>query len=103
MMVDRFTVMTLCRSRRAGQIGYMTDKTLHVVPEGDNQLELFAPAFADVAFRDQQDLMENPLCTLGKTPRKEPIRYQVGDKFVTVSANSETGIATIYDHDILIW
>lgn len=72
-------------------------------PEGDSQLELFAPTFADVAFRDQQDLMENPLCSLGKKPRTEPIRYQVGDKFVTVSANSETGIATIYDHDILIW
>lgn len=66
-------------------------------------MELFAPAFADVAFRDQQDLMENPLCSLSKKPRTEPIRYQVGDKFVTVSANSETGIATIYDHDILIW
>lgn len=81
----------------------MTLPTTRSAPEGDSQLELFAPTFADVAFRDQQDLMENPLCSLSKKPRTEPIRYQVGDKFVTVSANSETGIATIYDHDILIW
>jgi len=72
-------------------------------PEGDSQLELFVSSFVDVVFRDQQDLMENPLCSLGKTPRKEPIRYQVGDKFVTVTANSETGMCTIYDHDVLIW
>lgn len=72
-------------------------------PEGDSQLELFVSSFVDVVFRDQQDLMENPLCSLGKTPRKEPIKYQVGDKFVSVTANSETGMCTIYDHDVLIW
>lgn len=82
----------------------MAKKTeLRDAPEGDSQLELFAPAFVDVAFRDQQDLMENPLCTLGKTPRKEPIKYQVGNKFVSVTAPPEIGISTIYDHDILIW
>lgn len=72
-------------------------------PEGDEQLELFVSSFVDVVFRDQQDLMENPLCSLGKTPRKDPIKYQVGEKFVTVTANSETGMCTIYDHDVLIW
>lgn len=72
-------------------------------PEGDGQLELFVPAFAEVAFRDQQDLMENPFCTLSRKPRKEPIKYKVGDKYITITGNSETGIATIYDHDILIW
>ncbi|WP_082171637.1 replication initiator protein A [Methylobacterium indicum] len=72
-------------------------------PEGDSQLELFVSNFVDIVFRDQQDLMENPLCSLGKTPRKDPIKYQVGDKFVTVTANSETGMCTIYDHDVLIW
>lgn len=72
-------------------------------PVGDEQFELFAPTFVDVAFRDQQDLMENPLCSLGKKPRTEPIHYEVGDKYVRVTANSETGIATIYDHDVLIW
>lgn len=81
----------------------MTLPATRPAPEGDSQLELFVSSFVDVVFRDQQDLMENPLCTLGKTPRKEPIRYQVGDKFLTITANSETGICTIYDHDILIW
>lgn len=81
----------------------MKPPTTRPAPEGDNQLELFVSNFVDVVFRDQQDLMENPLCSLGKTPRKEPIKYQVGEKFVTVTANSETGMCTIYDHDVLIW
>jgi len=81
----------------------MKNQATRQAPEGDSQLELFVSSFVDVVFRDQQDLMENPLCSLGKTPRKDPIRYQVGDKFVTVTANSETGMCTIYDHDVLIW
>jgi plasmid replication initiation protein len=32
-----------------------------------------------------------------------PIQYQVGDVWVEVSANSQFGMATIWDADILIW
>jgi plasmid replication initiation protein len=76
---------------------------LRSAPVGDGQLELFEGAFVDIAFRDQQDLMENPLCSLAKGKRIKKITYQAGDKFVEVTANAEYGMATIYDHDILMW
>ena len=72
-------------------------------PRHDNQLDLFSPTFYDIAFRDQQDLMERPFYSLSKKPRKKPIRYQSGQAWVEVTANAQYGMATIYDHDIMIW
>jgi plasmid replication initiation protein len=67
------------------------------------QPDLFAANFADIPIRDQRDTMERPFFSLAKKPRLEPISYQVGNVWVAVSANSQFGMATIWDADILIW
>jgi plasmid replication initiation protein len=64
---------------------------------------LFAASFADIPIRDQRDTMERPFFSLAKKPRLTPIQYQVGNVWVEVSANSQFGMATIWDADILIW
>jgi plasmid replication initiation protein len=69
----------------------------------DRQPDLFAASFADIPIRDQRDTMERPFFSLAKKPRLEPIRYQVGNVWVEVSANPQFGMATIWDADILIW
>lgn len=77
--------------------------TKRVPPKGDLQQDLFAACFSDVPIRDQRDTMERPFFSLAKKPRKSPIEYNVGNVFVRVSPNSDYGIATIWDADILIW
>ena len=72
-------------------------------PLGDHQPDLFAASFADIPIRDQRDTMERPFFSLAKKPRLTPIKYQVGNVWVEVSANSQFGMATIWDADILIW
>jgi plasmid replication initiation protein len=72
-------------------------------PRGDKQPDLFAASFADIPIRDQRDTMERPFFSLAKKPRLAPIEYKVGNVWVEVSANSQFGMATIWDADILIW
>lgn len=72
-------------------------------PAGDQQPDLFAATFADIPIRDQRDTMERPFFSLAKRPRLEPIKYNVGDIWVEVSANPQFGMATIWDADIIIW
>ena len=72
-------------------------------PSRDSQPDLFAANFADIPIRDQRDTMERPFFSLAKKPRLNPIRYQVGNVWVEVSANPQFGMATIWDADILIW
>jgi plasmid replication initiation protein len=72
-------------------------------PKGDEQLDLFVAVFADIPIRDQRDMMERPFFSLAKNPRLKPIEYQVGDVWVRVTANADSGMATIWDADILIW
>ena len=72
-------------------------------PQGDQQPDLFAATFADIPIRDQRDTMERPFFSLAKRRRLEPIKYQVGNVWVEVSANPQFGMATIWDADILIW
>lgn len=70
---------------------------------GFEQLELFIPAFpADIASRDQQDIMERPFFALSKR-RIKPIEYRVGDAWVKITAHQQYGMSTIWDADILIW
>ena len=69
----------------------------------ERQLEFFQAAYADIPIRDQRDTMERPFFSLGKTPRKTKIDYQVGGIVVKVFPVNEFGIATIWDADILIW
>jgi plasmid replication initiation protein len=69
----------------------------------DPQLDFFVPFVTELPLRDQRDTMERPFFSLAKKPRLTPIEYQVGDVWVEVSANSQFGMATIWDADILIW
>jgi len=68
------------------------------------QLDLFASEFDDIALRALQDVMERPFFALtNNKPRFEPIIYQTGNAEVIISGGKPSGIATIFDHDILMW
>ena len=78
--------------------------TQRINPErGEEQLDLFAAHFTDIPTRDQRDLMERPFFSLAKKPRRTPIEYELGEVYVRVSPNTDHGIASIWDADILIW
>jgi len=70
---------------------------------GDSQLDLFIALPSDLPARDQQDLMERPFFSLSKNKRTTPIEYRVGENYIRVTANTEHGLATIWDADVLIW
>jgi plasmid replication initiation protein len=71
----------------------------------DRQVDLFLPQLTALPLRDQRETMERPFFSLSKRKRLKPIDYISPDRKVTVhvSANSEYGLATIYDLDILIY
>lgn len=71
----------------------------------DLQADLFLPQIAALPIRDQRDTMERPFFSLHKRKRTKPIDYTSPDGRVSVhvTGNSEYGIATIYDLDILIY
>src|SRR3954454_23715544 len=70
----------------------------------DPQFDLFVPFIADLPLRDQRETMERPFFSLSKRKRLKPIEYESRDGiFVKVTANSEFGMATIWDADVLIW
>jgi plasmid replication initiation protein len=71
----------------------------------DSQVDLFLPQLTTLPLRDQRETMERPFFSLSKRKRLKPIDYVSPDRKVTVhvSANSEYGLATIYDLDILIY
>jgi len=80
------------------------------VPEREaalNQLDLFTVLPGDLPTHDQQEMMERPFFSLSKGKRIEPIDYHVRngttDVRVRVTANADTGMATIWNADILIW
>ncbi|EGG78581.1 replication initiator protein A [Gluconacetobacter entanii] len=53
--------------------------------------------------RDVRDLMGRPFFPLGKTPRVIPVDYEARHASVTVSAPDGSGMATIWDADVLLW
>jgi len=65
---------------------------------------LFASA-GFVPFRDDREGMSVPLVSLSKAKRVAPIHWQSsdGERFVTVTARTAHGMATIWDLDVLIW
>lgn len=71
----------------------------------ENQVDLFLPQLTALPLRDQRETMERPFFSLSKRKRLKPIDYVSPDGKITVhvSANSEYGLATIYDLDILIY
>lgn len=71
----------------------------------ESQVDLFLPQLTTLPLRDQRETMERPFFSLSKRKRLKPIDYISPDKKITVhvTANSEYGLATIYDLDILIY
>jgi plasmid replication initiation protein len=69
----------------------------------DSQPDLFIALPSDLPARDQQDLMERPFFSLSKNKRTTPIEYRVGENYIRVTANTDHGMATVWDADILIW
>lgn len=71
----------------------------------EGQVDLFLPQLTTLPLRDQRETMERPFFSLSKRKRLKPIDYISPDRKVTVhvTANSEYGLATIYDLDILIY
>ena len=82
-------------------------KAARAAPRGEDQLDLFAALPGDLPTHDQMEMMERPFFSLSKGKRTEPIDYHVRNGTteirVRVTANAETGMATIWDADILIW
>jgi plasmid replication initiation protein len=82
-------------------------KAARAAPRGESQLDLFAALPGDLPTHDQMEMMERPFFSLSKGKRTEPIDYCVRNGTteirVRVTANAETGMATIWDADILIW
>lgn len=74
-------------------------------PREEGQVDLFLPQLTALPLRDQRETMERPFFSLSKRKRLKPIDYVSPDRKITVhvSANSEYGLATIYDLDILIY
>ncbi len=69
-----------------------------------NQPDLFCPTFTDIAAREHSKGMELPLFSLSKNPRKQPIEYEGKDGIcVQVIPGLKSGMATIWDADVLIW
>jgi plasmid replication initiation protein len=71
----------------------------------EDQLDLFVPFMADLALRDQREIMERPFFSLAKRKRLKPIAYVSPDTSTSVNVlpHPDFGMATIWDADILIW
>ncbi len=78
------------------------NNSLRKLPEY-TQLDLFYAEFSDIAIRALQDVMERPFFSLDTKPRFEPIVYKTRSAEITISGGKPYGIATIFDHDILMW
>ena len=80
-------------------------KTYHrPPPKNDQQLRLFTPAISDISPRDVRDAMELPFLSLSKHKRTEPIEYRsASGAHIFVDAPTRTGIANIYDWDLIIY
>jgi plasmid replication initiation protein len=72
-------------------------------PKEPYQPDMFAATLVDARLRDERDAMEFPLFSLAKKKRIKPIEYNRHGVEILVTAPAETGIATIWDADFLIW
>ena len=69
------------------------------------QFDLFVPYISDLPLRDQRETMERPFFSLAKRKRLKPIEYVSpnAERLRERLSQSEFGMATIWDADILIW
>lgn len=71
-------------------------------PKDDAQLAFFVPTIFDAPIKDDVNLMDVAAFSLGKNKRFETIRYELRDSIITISANAEYGLATVFDYDIFL-
>lgn len=73
--------------------------------EPPQQLDLFISVPGDVPLRDDREAMSVPLVSLSKRKRTAPIHWTSADgsRWVEVSAPATTGLASIWDYDIVLW
>jgi len=71
--------------------------------EGSEKLPPVSAVHGVIPVCNAQILMAHPFFSLAKTPRLKPIDYKSGNAMVQVEAIQPSGIATIWDADILIW
>ena len=77
-------------------------RVLRAAPEDDAQLMFFVPAVYDAPIKDDVNLMDVALFSLGKTARTGVIRYELKDSLITVEGGAEVGLATVFDYDIFL-
>lgn len=66
---------------------------------------VFVSAIDDVLLRDERESASMPFLSLGKTKRVQPIEWRNADgsRWCQVVAPAETGLATIFDFDVVLW
>jgi plasmid replication initiation protein len=64
---------------------------------------LFVALIGDVPFRDEREAMSAPLVALSKNKRNPDRMGSPSGQKVLVTAPEDTGIATIWDYDVLLW
>ena len=69
----------------------------------NRQLDLFVALIGDVPFRDEREAMSAPLVALSKNKRTRIEWEGPSGQKVLVTAPEDTGIATIWDYDVLLW
>jgi len=69
----------------------------------NRQLDLFVALIGDVPFRDEREAMSAPLVALSKNKRTRIEWEGPSGQKVLVTAPEDTGIATIWDYDVILW
>jgi len=67
------------------------------------QADLFIANIKDVKTKHARELMERNWASLSKQARHTEIKHVIGDNHVTITGQAGYGIATIWDHDILLF
>lgn len=72
-------------------------------PNGDAQMDFFAPPLYDVGTRDSRSIMDVAVFRLSKKERRagDVIRYDLPDGYVEVKSGPD-GMASIWDYDIVL-
>lgn len=69
----------------------------------NRQLDLFVALIGDVPLRDEREAMSVPLVAISKNKRTRIEWEGPSGQRVLVTAPEDTGIATIWDYDVLLW
>ena len=67
------------------------------------QMELFLATAADIAPKEQQDLMARNWFSLARQKRTTPIVHTFGNSWVKIKPSDGHGLATIFDNDVIIF